>query len=321
MQYRGLGVFIISITLFSTFALGTSTFSQTQAVKEILISDYKFKFHGTGYETSAHGILHDKMGKPLLTLNNLLLNISYRDVVIGDELFWISGPEGPDFMDKRKVELCVTNLITKETKTIFSDQRIDFKVNHRTNIMAISHDSYDSKAHTGHSTVTLVDRGHKRKTEIVNKAEKYTTGLYYLLGWSTDDSMLWIGSGDLDSWSQLILYRNGKIEKFNDIHGGEDFIIDCDRGWVTFSDYPDIHTSDEGDDFRKSRVITTLWLYDAINHRRAKVASGRANLFSPEWDRTLPNNPKLIYFVGEKKYIVDPARLLMSKRSVSTTQE
>jgi len=282
---------------------------------QVLISGYPYRYQSTG-----KGELHDKQGKVIVRLDDLFLGMVQFDRVVGHTLFWIAGPIQNETDSGYKFELRVTDLRSKETATLWSADQLKFKANRKGSVIAVSHDTYESgiEGLSGRSKITIIDRKKNRTTDIYDESLA-VFGLNEPFCWSSDDSMLWAGYGLGDNYDELILFRKGQVRTFEQ-EFGRDFIIDCDRGWIAYSDYPVVAA--EGDDAAASKVRMTLWLYDVLKQRRVKVASETASEdgFHQKWKKTSSGATKLVYYIGHKKHVADPARLLKSRKAVRTRQ-
>jgi hypothetical protein len=283
---------------------------------KVLISGYPYRYQSTG-----KGELYDTRGKKIVRLDDLFLGMVQFDRVVGRELFWIAGPIQNENDSRYKFDLRVTDLKSKETTILWSSDQLKFKVNRKGSVIAISHDTYENgpEGLSGRSKITVLDRKKNRTTDIFDESLA-VLGLNEPFCWSSDDSMLWAGYGAGDTYDELILYRKGRVRTFDQVLG-RDFIIDCDRGWIAYSDYPVV--APEGEDAAVSKVKMTLWLYDVLKQKRVKVASRTVSEdgFQQKWKKTSSGAPKLVYYIGHKKHVADPARLLKSRKAVRTTQQ
>jgi hypothetical protein len=294
-----------------------SSRAQAREANQVLISGYPYRYQNTG-----EGELYNKRGKLIVRLDDLFLGMVQLDKVVGNELFWIAGPVQNENNSGYKFELRVTDLKSKKTRSLWSDDHLKFKVNKNGSIIAVSHDSYESGTEglSGRSKITIIDRKKNRKREIFDEPLA-VFGLNDPFCWSSDNSMMWAGYGLGDIYDELILYRNGQVRTF-DQEFGPDFIIDCDRGWIASSDYPHDHAPDQPEGSLGPKAKMTLWLYDVLKQKRVQVASTAASEdgFHQKWKKTSSGTPKLVYYIGHRKHVADPARLLKSRNAIRTRQ-
>ncbi len=286
-----------------------------RGASKVLISGYQYRYQSTG-----KGELYDKRGKAIVRLDDLFLGMVQLDRVVGHELFWIAGPLQNENDSGYKYELRVTDLRSKKTASLWSADQLKFKVNRNGSVIAVSHDTYENgpEGLSGRSKITIIDRKKNQQTEIFDESVA-VLGLNEPFCWSSDGSMLWAGYGLEDNYDELILYRKGQVRIFNQ-EFGRDFIIDCDRGWIAYSDY--FLVAPEGEDAAASKVKMTLWVQDVLKQRRVQVASTTLSEdgFHQKWKKTSSHTPKLVYSIGNKRHVVDPARLLKSRKAVRTRQ-
>lgn len=186
---------------------------------------------------------------------------------------------------------------------------VNYLPSHKGDIIAISHVTHES-GFPCPCKVTLLYKSTGQTKELLSTENPHG---YDLLGWSTDDSMLWMGEGEAGGWTGLVLYRNGKLTWFNGIRWSEDTIMDYDRGWGTYSDFPTFYDVTSYEEYMKSKTKTTLWLIDVLKQKRVKVGTGVVNKFSPQWKAT-SQGLMLIYYIGENRFVVNPTQLLKSKK-------
>jgi hypothetical protein len=291
--------------------------AQAREANQVLISGYPYRYQDTG-----EGALYDTQGNLIVRLDDLFLGMVQLDKVVGNELFWIAGPVQNESDSGYTFELRVTNLKSKKTRPLWSDDQLKFKVNRKGSVIALSHDRYESgpEGLSGRSKITIIDRKKNRNREIFDEPLA-AFGLNDPFCWSSDDSMMWAGYGLGDTYDELILYRNGQLRTF-DQEFGRDFIIDCDRGWIAYSDYPDDHVPDQPEGSPGPKAKMTLWLYDVLKQKRVKVASTAASEdgFHQKWKKTSSGTPRLVYYTGRRKHVADPAWLLKSRNAIRTRQ-
>src|SRR5574337_191818 len=152
------------------------------------------------------------------------------------------------------------------------------------------------------------------------RSDEYTFGEYSIVGWSADDSALYATLGVIGNWDELVVYKDRQVMLIPEVHGGDDTIIDCDFGWVVYSDYPEIYDSDSREEYERSGKTNTLWLYGIFQKKRVKVATSTASRFYPGWQTLSQKTRKFVYYVEDKEYTADPLVLLDSAVTATTTK-
>ena len=153
-------------------------------------------------------------------------------------------------------------------------------------------DFYDDKGNVLHSI----------SDESVN-TEEYTG--VSLEQWNDDGSILWCSlkeayvtvayvAVDTNSW---------EITKYDDrSFGSQEYVLNPNTGWVTYSDYPVTLDTIAFDEFVESGKTTILFVYHLMTKEERVVDSSETNMFKPYWS---DNRNELVYFIGYKSYSYD----------------
>lgn len=115
--------------------------------------------------------------------------------------------------------------------------------------------------------------------------------------WNDDGDVLWCGIMETFNTIAYISIDTKTWER--EIYDGLDFdsneyVLNPNTGWVLYSDYPFIFDPIDAEEYKKSKELTTLSIYNLMSGERIDIDSHEANEFKAEW----MDDNEIIYYKG-----------------------